>query len=118
MLKSLKDSISILSWITMPPTKPPRSRRGSPADRIIMCPSPRLRRHGSIRSSAGSLSSQECSYLRQATRSRYPSFHRSAQPKSPAVQMDQIGRPNLGLSEALLPQSAADIMQRTLDSHD
>src|SRR5260370_39531059 len=47
MLKSLKDSISILSWITMPPTKPPRSRRGSPADRIIMCPSPRLRRHGS-----------------------------------------------------------------------
>ena len=27
-------------------------------------------------------------------------------------------RPNLGLSEALLPQSAADIMQRTLDSRD
>jgi transposase len=51
-------------------------------------------------------------------RSRYPHFHRSAQPKSPAVQMDQICRPNLGLSEALLPQSAADIMQRTLDSRD
>jgi hypothetical protein len=32
--------------------------------------------------------------------------------------MDKIGRPNLGLSEALLPQSAADIMQRTLDSRD
>src|SRR5262244_3705636 len=32
MLKSLRGSISILSWITMPPTKPPRSRRGSPAD--------------------------------------------------------------------------------------
>src|SRR5712672_949723 len=32
--------------------------------------------------------------------------------------MDQIGRPNLGLSEALLPQSAEDIMQRTLDSRD
>ena len=27
----------LLSWITMPPTKPPRSRRGSPAHRIIMC---------------------------------------------------------------------------------
>jgi hypothetical protein len=49
---------------------------------------------GSIRSSAGSLSSPEstparCSYLRQATRSRYPFFHRSAQPKSQALQMDQ-----------------------------
>src|SRR6476619_7888639 len=59
MLKSLKDSISILSWITMPPTKPPRSRRGSPADRIIRCTSPRLRRRGSIRARAGSLSSRE-----------------------------------------------------------
>ena len=39
--------------------KTPRSRRGSPAGRIIMCTSRRLRRHGSIRSSAGSLSSPE-----------------------------------------------------------
>jgi hypothetical protein len=32
--------------------------------------------------------------------------------------MDKICRPNLGLGETLLPQSAADIMQRTLDSRD
>jgi transposase len=37
-----------------------------------------------------------CSYLRQATRSRYPFFHRSAQPKSQALQMDQICRQNPG----------------------
>jgi transposase len=55
----LMGSISILSWITMPPTKPPRSRRGSPAGRIIMSTSRRLRRHGSIRSSVGSLNSPE-----------------------------------------------------------
>jgi hypothetical protein len=59
-----------------------------------------------------------CSYLCQATRSRYPRLHRSAQPKSQALQMDQICRPNPGFSETLLPQSAADIMRRTLDSHD
>ena len=40
-------------------TKPQRLRRGSPAGRIIMSTSHRLRRHGSIRSSAGSLSSPE-----------------------------------------------------------
>jgi hypothetical protein len=45
--------------LTMPPTRPPRSRRGSPVGRIIMSTSRRLRRHGSIRSSAGSLSSPE-----------------------------------------------------------
>jgi hypothetical protein len=32
--------------------------------------------------------------------------------------MDQICRPNPGFSETLLPQSAADIMRRTLDSRD
>jgi transposase len=36
------------------------------------------------------------SYLRQATRSRHPLFHRPAQPKSQALQMDQICRPNPG----------------------
>ena len=40
-------------------TRLPRSRRGSPADRIIMYTSRRLRRHGSIRSNAGSLNSPE-----------------------------------------------------------
>ena len=59
-----------------------------------------------------------CSYLCQATRSRYPRLHRSAQRKSQALQMDQICRPNPGLSETLLSQSAADIKRRTLDSHD
>src|SRR5262249_2283298 len=34
------------------------------------------------------------------------------------LQMDQICRPNPGLSQTLLPQSAADIMWRTLDSGD
>jgi transposase len=38
------------------------------------------------------------SYLRQAARSRYPRFHRSAQPKSQPLQMDQICRPNPGFS--------------------
>jgi hypothetical protein len=32
--------------------------------------------------------------------------------------MDKICRPNLGLGETLLPQSAANIMHRTLDSRD
>jgi hypothetical protein len=32
--------------------------------------------------------------------------------------MDQVCRPNSGFSETLLPQSAADIMRRTLDSRD
>jgi hypothetical protein len=32
--------------------------------------------------------------------------------------MDQISRPNPCFRKTLLPQSAADIMQRTLDSHD
>jgi hypothetical protein len=32
--------------------------------------------------------------------------------------MDQICRPNSGLGETLLPQNAADIMRRTLDSRD
>jgi hypothetical protein len=42
-----------------PPTKPQRLRRDSPAGRTIMSTSHRLRRHGSIRSSAGSLNSPE-----------------------------------------------------------
>jgi hypothetical protein len=37
----------------------PRDAEGSPADRIITCTSRRLRRHGSIRSSDGSLSLPE-----------------------------------------------------------
>jgi hypothetical protein len=32
--------------------------------------------------------------------------------------MDQICRPNPGVGETLLPESTADIMQRTLDSRD
>ena len=59
-----------------------------------------------------------CSYPCQATRNRYPRLHRSPQPKSKALQMDQICRPNSGFSETLLPQSAADIMRRTLDLRD
>jgi hypothetical protein len=57
----------------MPPTRHPRSRRGSPAARIISWTSRRLRRHGSIRSSAGLQSSPKKraparrSYLGQAT---------------------------------------------------
>ena len=104
----------------MPLTKLPRSRRGSPAGRIIMSTSRRLRRHGLIRSSAGLPSSPESgsAYLCQATRSRYPRLHRLAQPKSQAFQMDQICRPNPGFSETHLPQRAADIMRRTVDSRD
>src|SRR6476646_4669431 len=52
-------SMSISSWITTPPTRHPRSKRGSPAGLIIMSTLRRLRRHGSIRSSAGSLNSPE-----------------------------------------------------------
>jgi hypothetical protein len=59
MLKSLKGSMSISSWITTPPTRHPRSKRGSPAGRITMSTSRQLPRHGSIRSSAGSLNSPE-----------------------------------------------------------
>jgi transposase len=54
-------SISTLSWITMPPTKPPGSRRGSLDGRSIMSTSRRLQRHGSIRSNAGSPNSPESS---------------------------------------------------------
>jgi hypothetical protein len=59
-----------------------------------------------------------CSYLCPAARSRYPRLHRSAQQKSQALQMDQICGTNSGFGKTLLPQSAADIMCRTLDSHD
>ena len=59
MPKSLKDSMSISSWITTQPTKHPRSKRGSPAGRITMSTSRRLQHHGSIRSSAGSPNSPE-----------------------------------------------------------
>jgi hypothetical protein len=38
--------------------------------------------------------------------------------KSQDLQMDQICGPNSGFGETLLPQSAADIMRRTLDSRD
>ncbi len=51
--------MSISSWITTPSTRHPRSKRGSPAGPIIMSTSRRLPRHGSIRSSAGSLNSPE-----------------------------------------------------------
>ena len=43
MLRSPKGSISISSWIIMPPTKPPRSGRGSPGGRTITSTSRRLR---------------------------------------------------------------------------
>jgi len=105
------------------PQDTPRSRRGSPAGRIIMSTSRRLRRHGSIRSSAGSLNSLEngsgeCPYLRQAARGRHPHLHRPAQQKSKTFQMDQIRRSNPGLSQTLLPQSTPDFKWRTLDSRD
>jgi hypothetical protein len=61
MRKSPKGSISTLSWITTPPTKPPESRRGSLAGRSIMSTSRRLQRHGSIRSNAGLPNSPESS---------------------------------------------------------
>jgi hypothetical protein len=32
--------------------------------------------------------------------------------------MDQVGRRDFGFRQTLLPQSPADFMQRTLDSHD
>jgi hypothetical protein len=32
--------------------------------------------------------------------------------------MGQISRPNPGFGQALLPENAADIMRRTLDSRD
>src|SRR6201988_1264997 len=57
MLEFLKASMSISSWITTPPTRHPRSRRGSPAGLTIMSILRRLPRRGSIRSSAGSLNS-------------------------------------------------------------
>jgi hypothetical protein len=58
------------------------------------------------------------SYLGQATASRHPRLHRSAQPKPKTLQMDQVSRPNTRLGQALLPKDTADIMQRTLDSRD
>jgi len=36
----------------------------------------------------------------------------------PALQMDQVRRPDPGFRQTLLPQSSADIMWRTLDSRD
>jgi hypothetical protein len=32
--------------------------------------------------------------------------------------MDQVGRPDFGFSQTLLPQSSANFMWRTLDSRD
>lgn len=57
--RSLKASMSISSWTTTPPTRHPGSKRGSLAGRTIMSTSHQLPRHGSIRSSVGSLNSPE-----------------------------------------------------------
>ena len=58
------------------------------------------------------------SHLRQTTRGRYPRLHRSVQQEPQALQMDQVRRRNPLFRQTLLPKSAADIMQRTLDSRD
>jgi hypothetical protein len=93
MRKSPKGSMSTLSWITKPPTKPPGSRRGSLDGRSIKSTSRRLQRYGSIRSDSGfaglpnspESSSDEVFTPLQATRSRHPFIHRSAQSKSQAI---------------------------------
>ena len=79
MLKSPKGSMSISSWITMPPTRRRRSRRGLPVGRNIMSTSRRLRHHGSTRSSAGLPSSPESGSVGvfiplSATRNRFRAF--------------------------------------------
>jgi hypothetical protein len=123
MLKFLKASMSILSWITTPPTRHPRSKRGSPAGLTIMSILRRPPRHGSIRSSAGSLNSPESRSSEVSTppsgSSRpHPYLHRPAQQKPEALQMDQVCRPDLGFRQTLLSQSPAHFMWRTLDSRD
>ena len=57
-------------------------------------------------------------YLSQAIGSRHPRLHRPPQRKPQALQMDQIRRRNPRLGQTLLPENTADIMQRTLNSHD
>jgi hypothetical protein len=52
------------------------------------------------------------SYLRQATPSRCPLFSSIGTTKIPGPSNGPIYRSNPGFSQALLPQSAADIMQR------
>src|ERR1043166_8443063 len=123
MLKSQKGSISISSWITTPPKdSDDQGVARSPA--ALSCP---LHTDFGIVDQSGRAlvrgayqkeNSERCPHLRQKTRGRYPCLHRSAQPKSAALQMDEICRRNPGISEALLPQSSANIMQRTLDSRD
>ena len=43
-------------------------------------------------------------------------FHRPAQQKPEALQMDQVRRPDFGFRQTLLPQSPADFMWRTFNS--
>jgi hypothetical protein len=93
----------VSSWIIRPPTRHPRSNRGSPAGRTIMSTSRRLPRHGSIRSSAGSLNSPEssparCSHLRQAPRGPASVIHRPAQQEPEALQMDRVRGPDFWTS--------------------
>jgi hypothetical protein len=73
--------------ITTQPTKHPRSKRGSPAGRIIMSTSRRLPHHGSIKSNAGSPNSPESKSSEAFTPPsgslrRHPHLHRPAQQKN------------------------------------
>ena len=86
MIKFLKVSMSISSWITTPPIRHPRSRRGSPAGLTTTSILRRLPRHGSIRSSAGSPNSPESRSSEVSTHpsdssSRHPHLHRRAKQK-------------------------------------
>jgi hypothetical protein len=96
--------------------KTPNSRRGSPAGHTIISTSRRLRRHGSNRSSAGSLSSPEsdsgAAFIPQSDSSKPIShLHRPTQRKPPSPSMDKISRPNPSFSQTPLPENTADSMR-------
>ena len=103
--------------------KTPRTKRGSRTGRIIMSISRRLRRHGSIRSSAGSLSLPESVsgevFIPPSGNSK-PIFALSS------IGITRIPGPSNGPSLPIKswlqlnasPQSPSDIMRQTLNSRD